>query len=73
MSLEELNQLAEPEGFRPFMIVTKQGLRMEIPHPEFIDIPPEGSSFVTVYRTGQAHMPRLIDLNAIDHIDLNSK
>lgn len=72
MTLEELSQLAEPEGFSAFVIVTKQGLRAQIPHPEFIDIPPEGASFVTIYRTGQAHMPCLIDLDAIDHIDLNS-
>ena len=72
MTLDELNQLAEPNGFRPFSIVTKAGFSMEIPHPEFIDIPPEGASFVTVYRTGKAHMPTLIDLGAIDHIDLNS-
>ncbi|HEV3208683.1 MAG TPA: hypothetical protein VGY91_00325 [Chthoniobacterales bacterium] len=69
MTFEELNDLAAPEGFRPFAIVTQGGLRVEIPHPEFIDIPPEGASFVTVYRTSRSRIPRLIDLNAIDHID----
>jgi len=41
MTLEELEQLADPNGFQPFAIVTQGGLRMEIPHSECLDIPPE--------------------------------
>jgi hypothetical protein len=69
MTLEELEQLADPNGFQPFAIVTQGGLRMEIPHSEFIDIPPDGASFVAVYTTDRAHVPRLIDYSAIDHIE----
>jgi len=69
MTLAEPQQLSEPSGFQPFAVVIQGGLRMEVPHPEFIDIPPDGASFVVVYTTGQAHVPRLIDLAAIDHIE----
>lgn len=69
MTREEMDELAKPEGFRPFAIVTQGGLRMEVPHPEFIDIPPDGASFVTVYTTGRAHVAKFIELDAIDHID----
>jgi hypothetical protein len=70
MTRDEMQQLAESEGFRPFAIVTQGGLRMEVPHPEFINIPPEGASYVLVYTTGRpAHVPRFIELDAIDHID----
>ena len=58
MTLEELEQLADPNGFQPFAIVTQGGLRMEIPHSEFIDIPPDGASFVAVYTTDRAHVTR---------------
>jgi hypothetical protein len=69
MTLEELEQLSDPNGFQPFAIITQGGLRMEIPHSEFVDIPPDGASFITVYTTGRARVPRLIDLAAIDHIE----
>jgi hypothetical protein len=69
MTRDEMQQLAESEGFRPFAIVTQGGLRMEVPHPEFINIPPDGASFVTVYTTGRARVPKFIELEAIDHID----
>jgi hypothetical protein len=42
---------------------------MEMPDSEFIDIPPDGASFVTAYTTGRGRVPRLIDLAAIDHIE----
>jgi hypothetical protein len=73
MTREEIEQLAQPEGFQPFAIVTQGGLRMEVPHPEFIDIPPEDATFVSVYRTARPHVPRFIELAAIDHIDWEVK
>jgi hypothetical protein len=69
MTREEMIELAKPESFRPFTVVTQDGVRMEVPRPEFIHIPPEGASFVSVYTTGRAHVPRFIELDAIDHID----
>jgi hypothetical protein len=69
MTREEIKQLAHPESFRVFAIVTRDGLRMEVPHREFIALPPEGASYVLVYSTGRAHVPRWIELNEIDHID----
>jgi hypothetical protein len=74
MRLEEIAELIEPSNFRPFAIVTKGGLRMDIPHSEFIAIPPhdadgQASSYVIAFTTGKATVPRLIDLDAIDHID----
>jgi hypothetical protein len=74
MTREEINQLIEPQGFRPFAIVTQGGLRMEIPHPEFVDLPPmeeemEPASYVTVYTRGRVAIAKFIDLDAIDHID----
>lgn len=42
---------------------------LDVPHPEFIDIPPDGASFVTVYTTARARVPQFIELDAIDHVD----
>ena len=47
---------------------------MEVPDPEFVDIPPisedaEVPSYVTVYTTRRATVAKFIDLDAIDHID----
>lgn len=69
MTREDFEELAKPEGFQPFIIVTQGGLRMEVPHPEYIDIPPEAGSYVVVYTTGRTHIARWLDLNAIDHIE----
>ena len=61
MTRSEITTLAEPENFRPFVIVTAAGTRYSIDHPDYIDIPPlpqpkEGEevdpSYVTVYNLG---------------------
>jgi hypothetical protein len=74
MRLEEIEALIKPSNFSPFAIVTQGGLRMEIPHAEFMAIPPDTAegelpSYVIAYTTGKATVPVLIDLSAIDHID----
>jgi hypothetical protein len=47
MKLDELKAFAGAEGFRPFVIKTKGGLTVEVPHPEFVTIPPdEEASFI---------------------------
>jgi hypothetical protein len=69
MTREEIEEMSQPEHFEPFAIVTIGGLRMEVPHPEFIDVPPEGATYVTVYTTGRAHIAKFVALDAIDHID----
>ena len=70
MKLDEIKAMSGPDGFRPFTIVTKGGLSMEIPHPEFVTIPPDDeASYVGVYTTQKPTILCLIDLNAIDHID----
>ena len=60
MTREEMSKLADPETFKPFVIVTGSGSRFPLNHPDFIDIPPlpeEGTgdeawpSYVTVYET----------------------
>ena len=72
MTVEEIEELAKPEGFQPFTIVTVDGLQMDVPRPEFIDIPPlhhDEPSYVVVYTTDQAHVPKLVNLRAIERID----
>jgi len=77
MKLEEIATLVEPSNFSPFVIVTKGGLRMDIPNWEFIDIPPNAEdgepSYVIAYTRGKVSVPKLIDLDAIDHIDYKPK
>jgi hypothetical protein len=70
MKLAEIAELIEPGKFRPFTIATKSGLRMPVPHSEFVAIPPgETPSYVIAFTTGKVTVPILIDLDAIDHID----
>jgi hypothetical protein len=70
MKLDELKAFTEPQGFRPFVIKTKGGLTMEVPHPEFVTIPPDDeASFIGVWTTQRPTVLRLIDLGAIDHIE----
>jgi hypothetical protein len=76
MTRDEISALIDPLGFRPFAVVTQGGLRMEVPHSEFVDIPPisedgEVPSYVTVYTSRGATIAKFIDLDAIDHIDWN--
>jgi hypothetical protein len=77
MKLIEIAALIEPSNFSPFTIVTKGGLRMYIPNWEFIDIPPNAEngepSYVVAYTRGTVIVPKLIDLDAIDHIDYKPK
>jgi hypothetical protein len=71
MTRDALEPLADSDGFRAFAIVTGSGARFEIPHPEFIDIPPgEETPYIIVYRAGnKSAVPKFIDLDAIDHLD----
>jgi hypothetical protein len=78
MKLAEIAALIEPTNFRQFAIVTKGGLRMDVPHWEFVVIPPstadgETPGYVIAFTTGKATAPKLIDLDAIDHIDYELK
>jgi len=79
MNRSEIAQLAEPEGFKPFVIVTSSGTRFSIDHPDYIDIPPlpqveEGDdadpSYVTVYNRGS--VARFIVLENIASIEFKS-
>jgi hypothetical protein len=74
MTRAEITELANPENFRSFVITTNGGLRFEIKHPDYIDIPPlpEGEeqqepSYVTVYN--RAAVARFIALANIDSIE----
>jgi hypothetical protein len=70
MSIEDFEELVAVPGFRPFTVVTKAGWSIEVPHPEFVDVPPQPVSYVVVYTSGAGgRAPRLIDLGAIDHIE----
>jgi hypothetical protein len=73
MKLQEFEALAREEGFRAFTVYTKGGLKAEVPHPEFVSIPPgEEPSYVLVYfLVNKIAVPRFIDLDAIDHIDFS--
>jgi hypothetical protein len=72
MTREEMTELADPERFRSFTIVTTGGQRFHISHPDYIDIPPLPEengwvSYVTVYNRGS--VPRFIVLTNIDSIE----
>jgi|BogFormECP12_OM2_1039638.scaffolds.fasta_scaffold37584_3 hypothetical protein len=81
MTREEITELANPDTFQPFVIVTSSGHRFKIPHADFIDIPPvpedEGEqaprppSYVTVY--GKASIPRFIVLSNITAIEFQKE
>jgi hypothetical protein len=73
MTSEDFEALAAPEAFRPFTIVTKSGWSAEVPRPEFLDVPPQPASYVVVYTTGTARIPRLVYLDAIDHIEYRNR
>jgi hypothetical protein len=76
MTRSEIALLAEPEGFKPFVIITSSGTRYSIDHPDYIDIPPlpqveQGEeadpSYVTVYNRGS--VARFIVLENIASIE----
>jgi hypothetical protein len=76
MTRSEIATLAEPENFRPFVIVTAGGTRYSIDHPDYIDIPPVPDSeageetfpsYVTVYNRGS--VARFIVLENIASIE----
>jgi hypothetical protein len=70
MTRDAIQPLAESEGFRAFIIVTKSGTHFLVPHPEFIEIPPgEDTPYIIVYGPGRVSVPKFIDLDAIDHLD----
>ena len=76
MTRSEIAKLAEPEGFQPFVIVTRGGTRYSIDHADYIDIPPipgpeeteeRFPSYVTVYNRGS--VPRFVVLENIASVE----
>jgi hypothetical protein len=74
MRLDEIKAMAEAEGFQPFVIQTKAGLKLKVPHPEFLSIPPDPEASLfgvwTQTPTKTRVVFRLIDLDSIDHIEM---
>ena len=75
MTRVDLEEIAKPEGFKPFTVVTVGGLEMKVPHPEFIVIPPGGEeSYIQIFKlVGRTSVPKWIALDAIDHIEWENK
>jgi hypothetical protein len=73
MKIEEFEALVEPDKFRPFVVYTKSGWNISVPHSEFVDVPPgegNGPSYVVIYeKVKGSSIPRLVDLLAIDHVE----
>jgi len=81
MTREEMSTLADPETFKPFVIVTGSGSRFPVNHPDFIDIPPlpepdaeeePEPSYVTVYDT-KTSVARFIVLSNIQQIEFRQR
>lgn len=80
MTRSEITELAQPLGFKPFVLVTASSGRYNVRHPDFIDIPPMGEgeegeeiepSYVMVY--GKSGVAKWIDLDSITEIDFQTQ
>jgi hypothetical protein len=72
MTRDELDGFVNNRPFQRFVLVTQGGLRVEIPHPEFIALPPGEASYIIVFQRIRVRSlaPLIINLDAIDHLDL---
>jgi hypothetical protein len=73
MTRVELAEHLEAGSFKPFTVVTHAG-RFNVPHPDFIDIPPhekdepEPSYIIAYTRSGAV---RFVILASIDHLEFD--
>jgi hypothetical protein len=67
MDLEQLRIASERRPFRPFTVVSADGTRLAVPHPEFIALAPEGST-VVIWKGGA---PIWVDVPLISAIDFS--
>ena len=52
MSIAELRAINQHHPFRPFLIRTAEGGMVEIPHPDFLLIPPVGDTIFAIHPGG---------------------
>jgi hypothetical protein len=45
MTLDELRRTVKKQPFAPFTINMADGRHFEVPHPEYVGVPPEGRVF----------------------------
>lgn len=71
MNIEQIEEAAE-RG-QPFALITADGAKFDVPHPDFISFPPKSlrkRSFVVVYKpNGVASMLSLITITTLTLMD----
>ncbi len=72
MTIEQLREAMHARPFKPFVTTLAEGRSVEVPHPEFLLVPPTASRTFVVATTTDAY--RVIDLLLVASFDfLNGK
>jgi hypothetical protein len=69
MTIDQLRKAVRAEPFRPFTISLTDGRRFDVPHREFIWIPPEAARTIGVAGSGEDYS--IIDLLLVTSLDFD--
>jgi hypothetical protein len=72
MTIEQLRKAIQANPFRPFDILTGDGRRFHVPHPEFIAMSPKAErTFVVFGRAGEDYT--VLDLLLVVGLDFKTR
>ncbi len=72
MTVEQLRKAIQANPFRPFDILTGDGRKFHVPHPEFIAMAPKAErTFVVFGRTGEDYT--VLDLLLVVGLDFKAR
>lgn len=71
MTVEQLRNAISANPFRPFDILTGDGRKFHVPHPEFIAMPPKAERTFVVFNKGEDYT--ILDLLSAVGLDFKSK
>lgn len=71
MSKDELRSLLKPRGFRPFRLHLVDGDSLDVPHPEFAALSPNGRTLI-LFDAESGGMREIVDTLLIVSVDFGT-
>ena len=73
MTIEQLRKAVQANPFRPFDILTGDGRKFHVPHPEFIAMSPKAERNFVVFGRGSGEDYTVLDLLLVVGLDFKTR
>lgn len=73
VTVDQLRRAVKAEPFRPFTICTADGSRYQVPHPDFITVPPTAQRTFVIVGPEDPEDYRILDLLLVTAIEYGNE